>query len=57
MRNWLENGALSQADIDAIWRLHVEADDHFKRIYRLTERDGDVFMDWKFVFVSGRKPE
>lgn len=57
MRNWLENGALAQSDIDAIWRLHVEADDHFKTIYRLVERDGDVFMDWKFVFISGRKPD
>jgi SAM-dependent methyltransferase len=54
--NWLRNGALEPHAIAEIRRLHVEADDHFKRVYRLHERDGDVFMDWKFMFVSGRKP-
>jgi ubiquinone/menaquinone biosynthesis C-methylase UbiE len=56
LNNWLQNGALDEANIREIRRLHVEADDHFKRIYRLTERDGDVFMDWKFVIVRGEKP-
>lgn len=56
LNNWLRNGALDERNIREIRRLHVEADDHFKRIYRLTERDGDVFMDWKFVIIRGDKP-
>ncbi len=56
LNNWLANGALEQEAIDEITRLHVQADDHFKRVYRLNQRDGDVFMDWKFIFVRGTKP-
>lgn len=56
LNNWLNNGALDPTVIAEIRRLHVEADDHFKRIYRLNEHDGDVFMDWKFIFIRGRKP-
>ena len=56
LNNWLQNGALDDGTIREIRRLHVEADDHFKRIYRLTERDGDVFMDWKFIIIRGDKP-
>ena len=56
LNNWLANGALEPAVIAEIRRLHVEADDHFKQVYRLTERDGDVFMDWKFIFIRGQKP-
>ena len=56
LNNWLENAALAAGIIDEIRRLHVEADDHFKHVYRLTERDGDVFMDWKFILIKGRKP-
>jgi SAM-dependent methyltransferase len=56
LNNWLNNDALEPHVIDEIRRLHVEADDHFKRVYRLNERDGDLFMDWKFIFIRGRKP-
>lgn len=56
LNNWLKNGALEDAAIAEIRRLHVEADEHFKHIYRLTERDGDVFMDWKFIIIRGQKP-
>jgi ubiquinone/menaquinone biosynthesis C-methylase UbiE len=56
LNNWLANGALDAETIAEITRLHTQADDHFKRVYRLNERDGDVFMDWKFIFVRGTKP-
>lgn len=57
LNNWLNNGALEQEAIDEIRRLHLEADAHFKRVYRLSERDGDVFMDWKFIIIRGIKPQ
>ena len=56
LNNWLAYSALGANVIAEIRRLHVEADDHFKRVYRLTELDGDVFMDWKFILIRGRKP-
>jgi len=56
LNNWLRNGALEQSAIDEIRLLHLEADEHFKKVYRLNERDGDVFMDWKFIIIRGTKP-
>lgn len=55
LNNWLQNGALESHVIEEIRRLHVDADEHFKKMYRLNERDGDVFMDWKFIFIKGWK--
>ena len=55
LNNWLTNAAISQEAIDEIRRLHVEADDYFKRIYRILDVNDDVFMDWKFSFVKGFK--
>ena len=55
LNNWLENSALPEENIREIRRLHLEADDHFKHVYRLREADGDVFMDWKFIFIKGFK--
>jgi ubiquinone/menaquinone biosynthesis C-methylase UbiE len=56
LNNWLAYSALEPHVIAEIRRLHVEADEHFKRVYRLTESDGDLFMDWKFILIRGRKP-
>ena len=55
LNNWLSNGALDQQAINEIRRLHLEADLYFKSIYNLVERDGDIFMDWKFVILRGQK--
>lgn len=53
LNNWLGGSGLPDKSIEEIKQLHIEADDHFKDIYNLTERDGDVFMDWKFIMVRG----
>jgi ubiquinone/menaquinone biosynthesis C-methylase UbiE len=55
LNNWLGNGALEDDIIEEIRRLHIEADDHFKRVYNLREENGDIFMDWKFIFIRGCK--
>lgn len=55
LNNWLQHGALESHVTEEIRRLHVDADEHFKKIYRLNERDGDVFMDWKFIIIRGWK--
>jgi hypothetical protein len=53
MNNWLANGALEDVKIHEIRRLHLEADAHFKRIYRLREVGDDILMDWKFAIIKG----
>jgi ubiquinone/menaquinone biosynthesis C-methylase UbiE len=55
LNNWLANGAVSPANTAEIRRLHLEADAHFKKVYRLKETGSDVLMDWKFVIVVGEK--
>ena len=55
LNNWLNNGALDQVTIDEIRRLHVESEPHFKYVYNLNEVDGDVLMDWKFIFIRGTR--
>ena len=56
LNNWLDNAALPEETVEEIRRLHLTADDHFKDIYRLNEKDGDILMDWKFIMIKGRKP-
>ncbi len=55
LNNWLVNAALPEETIEEIRMLHIEADSHFKRVYRLKETGGDVLMDWKFIFIKGFK--
>jgi len=55
LNNWLGNANLPDHIIGEIRHLHTEADDHFKDIYNLEERDGDVFMDWRFICITGEK--
>ena len=56
LNNWLGNGDLAESVIEEIKHLHLDADDHFKNAYRLSERDGDILMDWKFIIIRGMKP-
>ena len=56
LNNWLDNAALPEETVEEIRRLHLTANDHFKDIYRLNEKDGDILMDWKFIMIKGRKP-
>jgi len=54
--NWLNNSDLYEDDIEEIYNLHTtKASDEFKKVYKIQEKDGDVFMRWKFVVVSGVK--
>jgi len=55
MRNWLNNSGLSDGICNKIVKLHLEADDNFKRLYNMKVSPEDILFDWKFVFVSGLK--
>lgn len=55
MANWLNNSGLSDGLCNKIVRLHLEADDNFKRLYNMKVYPNDILFDWKFVFISGLK--
>lgn len=56
LKNWLHNADLSNERIEKIIKLHTtEASDEFKKIYKIYEKNEDVFMRWKFVVIGGQK--
>ncbi|MBI4287982.1 MAG: class I SAM-dependent methyltransferase [Chloroflexi bacterium] len=55
LMNWLTNSAVKDGVAQEIFRLHRNADKHFKKVYNLQILDGDIIMDWKFVIVTGDK--
>lgn len=55
MRNWLNNSGLSDEVCNKIVKLHLEADDNFKHLYKMKVFSEDILFDWKFVFISGLK--
>lgn len=55
IRNWLENSGLPQTNQDKIFQMHVELDEQGKKDYNMTLRDGDCFIDMKFIILTGIK--
>ncbi len=55
MRNWLNNSGLPDEICEKIVRLHLEADENFKKAYNMEISPEDIFFDWKFIFISGLK--
>ncbi|RLI01159.1 hypothetical protein DRO38_05495 [Candidatus Bathyarchaeota archaeon] len=53
--NWLKNSAVESEVAERILELHLNADEYFKKVYRMTVSDEDIFIDWKFVVVIGEK--
>ena len=53
--NWLKNSAIEDGIATKILELHLTSDEHFKRVYRMSVSDNDVFIDWKFAVVIGEK--
>lgn len=53
--NWLKNSAIEDGRATKILELHLTSDEHFKKVYRMSVSDNDVFIDWKFAVVIGEK--
>ena len=53
--NWLKNSSVEDEVAQQILELHLTADEHFKRVYRMSVNDNDIYIDWKFVIVVGEK--
>ena len=55
VRNWLENGAVSDENFKKIWEMHQGLDAEGKAAYNMTETDDDILIDMKFVIVRAIK--
>ncbi len=55
IKNWLVNSGIPQKNQDAIFKMHVELDTRGKRDYNMVLKDGDCFIDMKFVILTGVK--
>lgn len=56
IRNWLQNSDLPQATQDKIYNLHVNASDHFKKVYRMKLTCDDCLIDMRSAIMVGIKP-
>lgn len=55
VQNWLTNSGLPQAIQDEIFKLHVYANDYFKKAYNMVETEGDCLIDMKMAILTGKK--
>ena len=55
VKNWLENGGISQEKQDKIFELHVTASDLFKKSYNMKIVNGDCLIDVKNLIIVGEK--
>ena len=55
IRNWLENSGLPQKTQEAIFQMHVDLDDRGKKDYNMVLKNGDCFIDMKFIILTGGK--
>ncbi len=55
IRNWLDNSGLPAKNKNLIFQMHVALDSQGKKDYNMTLRDGDCFIDMKFIILTGTK--
>lgn len=57
IRNWLDNGAVSDTNRKKIWQMHLELDHTARDIYNMQiTDDGDIVLDMTFIIVVAVKP-
>ncbi len=56
LNDWHCPNALGPSAVAQIRRLQLEVDEHFKPANHLTEMDGDLLINLRFVLVRGRTP-
>jgi len=55
IRNWLENSGLPKTTVEKIFQMHLDLDPQGKCDYNMEIKDGDCFIDMKFVILIGEK--
>jgi len=53
--NWLKNSAVEDKVAREILELHLTSDEYFKKVYNMSINNSDIFVDWKFVVITGQK--
>ncbi len=55
IRNWLENGAVSEENQTEIWKMHKNLNANGKAAYNMVEADDDIYLDMKFIILVATK--
>jgi len=55
VRNWLENGKVTNENINSIFSMLKNAPPYVRKAFNVQEIANDVLLDWKFAIVSGRR--
>jgi hypothetical protein len=55
IKNWLENSGLPEGVHRDIFEMHLALDEKGKSDYNMIVKDGDCFIDMKFLILLGEK--
>lgn len=55
LNNWLSNAGVPKRNIEIIREMHIKCEKVVENSYNMKVKDGDLFMDWKFVIAVGYK--
>lgn len=55
IKNWLQNSGIPQEAQDKIFQMHLDLDAQGKKDYNMSIKNGDCFIDMKFVILTGQK--
>ena len=55
VNRWIDNGAISEAQMEEIRSIYRNASDEFKTLHNIEFRDGDIFDAMKMYIVKGTK--
>lgn len=53
--NWLKSSGIPQTNQDKIFKMHLSLNEAGKKAYNMTLKDGDCFIDMKFLILVGTK--
>lgn len=54
--DWLKKVSPSEEIRAKALKMHLEGDEHFRRVYDFKEKDGQYTMTWRFMVATGVKP-
>lgn len=55
INNWLNNSGLVENKCKKIYDMHLDCEDYIKKAYNMKILNGDIFMDWMIMIISGIK--
>lgn len=55
IRNWLDNSGVIEENKEKIYKMHLELDNNWKKVYGMEVFDSDIYCNFTFVIVKGIK--